>query len=112
MASITTAMLAADLDYAIADAAETCVVISPPGVVGFEFVGCRNSLAVSYSVEMAGRILEISTRFSVKKTGLVSVPEKGWIFTAGAETFKIISTRIDPSGVGLLIDVVDQNFSG
>ena len=109
MPSVSNSQLAADLDFAIADAAETCVVLAPAGIVGFEFTGCRNSLEISYAVEIAGRAIEVTTRFAVKKLGIANVPTKGWIFTAGAETFKIVSTRIDPSGVGILCDVVDQN---
>lgn len=113
MPSITNTILAADLDYAIADNGVTLTIETPVEHVGETIAASRSRLQMSYSVQIAGRLMEVTTRFTIKLTGLFAEPEKGWLFqtSEGNDHFKIASVSKDPSGVGMMIDAVNMSES-
>lgn len=104
MASVTTAQLSADLDFALDDFSDTLTVVLPTASVGVEFAATRRELQDAFSVDEHGRDTKLDTRFYLNINGVSPYPTKGWVLTDGTRNFKVVGDFIAADEIGLTID--------
>jgi len=104
MASVTTAQLSADLDFALTDFNDTLTVVLPSASVGVTFSATRRELQDAFSVDEHGRDTKLDTRFYLNINGVSPYPTKGWILSDGTRSFKVVGDYISADNVGLTID--------
>ena len=106
MASITTAQLSADMDYALEDFTDTLTVVLPSANAGTEFSATRRELQDAFEVDEYGREKKLDTRFYLNITGVSTYPLKGWVLNDGTRQYKVSSIFIGAGNVMLTIDCV------
>ena len=104
MASISTAILAADLDFALLDMPVTLTTVLPVGSVGVEFDATKESLDDGFVVEESGREIHLDTRFYLNINGVSPYPEKGWVLDDGTSEYKVNMDKIYSDGICLRLD--------
>jgi len=100
MASISTAILSADMDHALDDFPETLTVVLPTGSVGVEFSATRQAMVNAFVIEENGRETQIDVRFFLNGNGVSTMPSKGWVLDDGTTEFKVETVTKDAAGVG------------
>lgn len=100
MASITAAILSADMDHALADFPETLTVVLPASSVGVEFSATRQGMLNAFVVEENGRETQIEVRFFLNGNGVTTMPSKGWVLDDGTTEFKVETVTRDAASVG------------
>ena len=106
MASITTAQLSADLDFALNDFQVTLTVVTPTAQAGTTFTASKRELQDAFSIEENGRETQLDTRFYINIDGLTVYPIKGWVFSDGTNNYKVHSIFIGAGDVGVSLDCV------
>ena len=104
MASVTTAQLSADMDFALDDFSLTLTTVLPTSSVGVEFAASRQNVQNAFIVEENGRETQIDARFHLNINGVSTYPQKGWILDDGTTEFKVENTLTDPATVGIALD--------
>lgn len=104
MASVTTAQLSADMDFALLDFAVTLTTVLPTASVGVEFAATKEALEDGFMVEENGRETHLDTRFYLNIDGVGTYPTKGWVVDDGTSEFKVNMDKIYPDGVCLRLD--------
>ena len=112
MASVTTAQLSADLDFALNDFSVTLTIVTPTAQASTTFPASRRMLQDAFTVEENGRETKLDTRFYVNIDGLTTYPLKGWVFNDGTNVFKVHSTFIGHDKVSLSLDCVARYSQG
>lgn len=104
MASVTTAQLSSDLDFALDDFSVTLTTVLPTANVGTTFSATRQPLEDGFLVEDNGREVKLDTRFFVNINGLSTIPAKGWVLNDGTNVFKVIMLKKAQDNVMLTVD--------
>ena len=104
MASVTTAQLSADVDFALNDFQFTLTTVLPTSSVGVEFTATRRELQDAFSVEENGRETKLDTRFYLNINGVSPYPSKGWVLDDGTREFKVVGDFLGAGDVILAID--------
>jgi hypothetical protein len=112
MASYTTAMLSADMDFALNDFQVTLTVISPASSADVEFTATKRALQDAFAVQENGREVTLDTRFYLNINGVSTYPKKGWVVSDGTNSFKVESTFIGHGNVSLTLDCVSRYSRG
>ncbi len=112
MASITTAILSADLDFALLDFPVTLTTVLPAASVGVEFDATKESLDDGFVVEESGREIHLDTRFFVNIDGVSPYPEKGWVLDDGTNEYKVNMDKIYADGICLRLDCTARYSKG
>lgn len=110
MASVTTAQLSADLDFALADFPVTLTVVLPSASAGVTFSATRRELQDAFSVDEHGRDTKLDTRFYLNINGVSPYPTKGWVLSDGTRSFKVVGDFVAADNVGLTLDC-DARYS-
>jgi len=105
MASISTAALSDDLNFALNDFSLTLTTVLPTASVGVEFPASRQNIQNAFIVEENGRETQVDARFHININGLSTFPEKGWVLNDGTSDFKVETITTDPANVSLALDV-------
>ena len=106
MASITSAQLAADLDFAIADFGVTLTTVLPTTSVDVEFTATKTTISLDFVVEDNGRETEIDSAFLINVDGIATFPEKGWVLNDGTRDLKVAISQLDAPRLLLKLDMV------
>jgi len=104
MASISTAILSADMDFALLDFPVTLTTVLPTGSVGVQFAATKETLEDGFVVEENGREIHLDTRFYLNIDGVSPYPEKGWVLDDGTNEFKVNMDKLYADTVCLRID--------
>jgi len=112
MASISTDILSADLDYALADFTKTLTVVLPAASAGETFTATRRELQDAFTVDDYGRETKLDTRFYINIDGLSSYPSKGWIVSDGTRQFKVVTDYVAADNVGCVLDCEARHSRG
>ena len=112
MASITTAILSADLDFALLDFPVTLTTVLPAASVGVEFDATKEALDDGFVVEESGREIHLDTRFFVNIDGVSPYPEKGWVLDDGTNEYKVNMDKIYADGICLRLDCTARYSKG
>lgn len=112
MASISTAILAADVDHALLDFQVTLTTVLPSSSVGVEFTASRTSTTLQYMVDLNGRETEIEQAFYININGVTTYPDKGWVLNDGTRDLKVALQQISAGDVLLKIDCTSRYQRG
>jgi len=104
MASISTAQLSADMDYALLDFPVTLTTVLPAASVGVEFSATKEALEDGFVVEENGRETHLDTRFFLNIDGVATYPNKGWVVDDGTSEYKVNMDKIYADGICLRLD--------
>ena len=104
MASISAAILSADMDHALGDFTDTLTVVLPTGSVGVEFSATRQGMVNAFVVEDNGRETQIDVRFYLNGNGVGTMPSKGWVLDDGTTEFKVETVTRDAGNVGFALE--------
>ena len=108
MASVSTAQLSSDLDFANNDFQVTLTVVTPSASVGVEFTASQESIRERFEVEINGREQMVDQRFFININGVSTYPSKGWVFTSGGRSFKVWESSIDNANVMLTLTCISR----
>jgi len=111
MASVTTAQLSSDADFAIGDFTATLTIISPASEADTTYTATRNFLTIGYEVEINGREAMVDCRWYLNINGLSTYPDKGWCFSSGGTNYKVADVKRDQSNIVLTLDCISQTQS-
>jgi len=112
MASITTAQLSSDMDYALEDFTDTLTVVLPSANAGATFTATRRELQDAYEVDEFGRDKKLDTRFYLNINGVSTYPSKGWVLSDGTRQYKVSSQFIGAGNVMLTLDCEARYSNG
>ena len=104
MASISTAILSADLDHALADFNNTLTVVLPTASAGDTYSATRQTMLNAFVIEENGRETRIDVRFFVNGNGVSTMPSKGWVLDDGSTEFKVETVTRDAADVGYALE--------
>ena len=108
MASVSTAQLSADMDFALNDFQVTLTVVTPSAHTGTTFTATKRELQDAFVVEESGRDTQLDSRFYLNINGVSTYPTKGWVVSDGTNTFKVHSIFLGAGGISLSLDCVSR----
>lgn len=106
MASISTAQLSADLDFAILDFTVTLTTVLPSASVGVQFTASAATLSQDFLLEENGREVQLDSSYHLNTNGLSTLPSKGWVLNDGTRDLKVANTTTDASGLLMKLDLI------
>ena len=99
------------MNHAINDFGVTLTVVLPAEETGETYSATRTGSTIGFTVTDTGRQVAIDASFFINLVGLSTYPEKGWVFSVGAEEYKVMEIRKDPSHSALKLECVDRSAS-
>jgi len=99
------------MNHAINDFGVTLTIILPADQVDTTYSATKTSSTIGFSVTDTGRQVAIDASFFINLVGLSTYPEKGWVFSIGAEEYKVMEIKKDPSDSALKLECVDRSAS-